>query len=145
MYLFCVDFSQNNFLTEQINIKSFYDLPVMDKLLIEQQLINFVDLSIDKAYLIGCDKNVNFSVFDTVSMKETELFKELALINDSEKFLAFRNDVYFETNNLSFNQNENDEFLVLNDKNGFGFCVWGSVGQLKRLYNKNISLSAFLL
>ena len=144
MYLFCVDFSQNNFLTEQINIKSFYDLPVMDKLLIEQQLINFIDLSIDKAYLIGCKKNVNFSVFNTVSMKEAELFKELALINDSEKFLAFRNDVYFETNNLSFNKNESDEFVILNDKNSFGFCVCGSVGQLKRLYNKNISLSAFL-
>lgn len=144
MYLFSVDFSQNNLLSEQININSLYLLPVMNKLLIEQQLVNFTDLSIDKAFLVGCEENINFSVFNTVAIKENELFKELALIDDNEKFIAFRNDVYFETNNSSFNSNENDELVLFDDKNGFGVYVTGSIGQLKRLYNKNISLSAFL-
>ncbi len=144
MYLFSVDFSKNNLLTEQININSLYTLPVMNKLLIEQQLINFSDLPIKKAFMIDCGQNINFSVFNTVSLKENELFKELALIDDGEQFFAFRNDVYFETDDLSYCLCKNDELTLLNDTNGFVFCVSGSVGQLKRLYNKNISLSDFL-
>lgn len=143
MYLFSVDFSRNNLLSEQINISSLYSLPVMNKLLIEQQLINFSDLSIEKAYLIDCEKNIEFSVFNAVAIKESEMFKELALIDNNEKFIAFRNDVYFETNNLNLDVSNSDDLILLNDKNGLLFCVIGSIGQLKRLYNKNIFLYDF--
>lgn len=143
MYLFSLDFSQNNLLKEQININSLYLLPVVNKLLIEQQLVNFADLSIEKAYLINCKNYIDFSVFNTVAINENELFKEIALISDNEKFIAFRNDVYFETNNLSLKSNKNDELVLLHDENGLGFCVTGSVSKLKRLYNKNMSLSDF--
>lgn len=144
MYLFSVDFSKNNLLAEQININSLYNLPVMNKLLIEQQLVNFVDSPIKKAFMIDCQQKIEFSVFDTVSLKESELFRELALIDDSEKFFAFRNDVYFETEDLSFEIYKKDCMVLFNEANGIAFCVLGSVGQLKRLYNKNISLSEFL-
>lgn len=144
MYLFSVDFSQNNLLSEQLNISSLYDLPVMNKLLIEQQLVNFSDLSIDKAYLINSSKNISFSVFNSIGIKESEIFKELALIDNNEKFIAFRNDVYFEINNLKYNINQNNDLVLFDDKSGLQFCVTGSIGQLKKLYNKNISLSAFL-
>ncbi len=143
MYLFSVDFSQNNLLTDQLNVSSLYDIPVMNKLLIEHQLINFVDLSIDKAYLIDCDKSIIFPVFNIISVKECEIFKELALIDNNEKFIAFRNDVYFEIDNLKYNINRNDELVFFDCKSGLEFCVIGSVGQLKKLYNKNSSLTDF--
>lgn len=144
MYLFSVDFSKNNLLTEQININSLYNLPVMNKLLIEQQLINFADLPIKKAFMLDYQQNIDFSIFDTVSVKEKELFRELALIDDCEQFFAFRNDVYFETDELRFEICEEDCIVLFNEADGIAIGVSGSVGILKKFYNKNISLSEFL-
>ncbi len=141
MYLFCVDFSKNNLLTEQINLDSFYNLPVLDKLLIEHQLINFADLPVEKAFLVDIAKSVEFSLFDTVAIDEKNIFKELALADNDKKFIAFRNDIYFEINGLNDFIEQCDELMSLKDKNGVIFCVVGSVGQLKRFHNKASLLS----
>lgn len=144
MFIFSVDFSENSLLAEQLDISSLYNLPVMNKLLIEQQLINFVDFSVKKAYLIAAEKNLDFSLFDAVAINENELFKELVKIDNNERFIAFRNDVYFEANDFDRRITENDDLFLLKDKNGLFFCAFGTVGQLKRLYNKNISLHEIL-
>ncbi len=143
MYLFCVDFSKNNLLTEQINLNSFYDLPVLDKLLIEHQLINFADLSVEKAFLVNYIKDVEFSLFDTVAIAERNVFKELAIAENDKYFIAFRNDIYFEVNGLKEIIEKCDEVIYLKDKNGVVFCIVGKVEHLKRLYNKNLLISEF--
>ena len=141
MYLFSVDFSKNNLLTEQINLASFYNLPVLDKLLIEHQLINFADLPIEKAYLVDVENSVDFSLFDTAPIVGKNIYKELALAEKGEKFIAFRNDIYFEISSLRDIVGKCDELVYLKDKNGVVFCVIGNVEFLKRLYNKNLLLS----
>ncbi len=141
MYIFCVDFSGNNLLAEQINLNSLYDLPVMNKILIENQIVNFADLPIKKVFLIDYEKNFNFTLFDCVSIKSKEIFKELALLSENDKFIAFRNDVYFETNNLTISNSGSNEMLCFKDEKENSFLVSGSIGQLKRLLNKNIMLS----
>lgn len=138
MYLFSVDFSENNLLTEQTNINSLYNMPVMNKLLIEHQLINCADLPVEKAFLINCQSNFDFSIFDVVSINENELFKTLAMIDDSKQFFAFRNDVYFEADDFNLDFLEKDSIVVFESENGVSFCVSGTIGQLKRLYNRNI-------
>ena len=77
-------------------------------------IINFASFSITKAYLIDCDKSVDLPLFDTLSISEKEVFKELTLIDNNERFVAFRNDAYFEINSLITDNYENDEFVVLN-------------------------------
>lgn len=144
MYIFSVDFSKNNLLAEQININSLYNLPVMNKLLIEQQLINFADLPVEKAFLTDCRQNIELSVFNTICLKENELFKELALIDDSEQFFAFGNDVYFEIDDLFSEISEKDVTVILNEKNDIVLGASGTIGQLKRLYNRNVFLSEYL-
>ena len=141
MYLFCVDFSENNLLTEQVGDFSLYNLPVLNKILIEHQIINFSSLSIIKAYLIDCNESVDLPLFDTLSIGEKEVFKELAIIDDNERFVAFRNDAYFEINSLITENCENDEFIFSKDEDRFVFLFSGKIGHLKRLYNKNIKLS----
>ena len=141
MYLFCVDFSENNLLTEQVGDISLYNLPVLNQLLIEHQLINFASLSTSKVYLIDCDKNVELPLFNTQIIREKEVFKELALVDNDERFIAFRNDAYFEINSLRIDNYGNEEFVFSRDEDGFVFLLSGSVGQLKSLYNKNIKLS----
>lgn len=140
MYLFILDFSENNLLTEQIDIASLYDLPVLNKLLIEHQLINFTDLSVDKSFLINFTRKIEFPVFDAVSVEEKNIFKELMLIDNEEKFIVLRNDVYFEINNLNSIITGQNELASIKDKNGLIFCVFGSIGQLKRIYNKNFTI-----
>ena len=137
MYLFCVDFSENNLLTEQVGDFSLYNLPVLNKILIEHQIINFSSLSITKAYLIDCNKSVELPLFDTLNISEKEVFKELTLIDNNERFVAFRNDAYFEINSLITDNYENDEFVFSKDEDGFVFLFSGKIGQLKRVYNKN--------
>ncbi len=144
MYIFCVDFSKNNLLAEQLNTKSLYDLPVMNKLLIEHQIVNFADLSIKKTFLFNYSKNIDLTLFDCISIDDKEIFKELALIDNNERFIAFRNDVFFETDNLTLCKSENGEMLYLKDENDNTFLVCGSIVQLKRLFNKNISFSDIL-
>lgn len=140
MYLFSVDFSTKSLLTEQLNIESIYNLPVMNQLLIEHQLINFAGLPIKKAYLINCKRNIDFSLFETLCVKERQLFKELALMDDKEKFIAFRNDVYFETVDLKSVVDIVDDLFYLKDKNGliFGFC--GLIEKMKMILSKNLSI-----
>ena len=141
MYLFSVDFSKNNLLTEQINVDSLYDLQILDKSLTEHQLINFSDLSIKKGYLINSKNNMKFSLFDTENIIDSDIYREIALVDNDEIFVAFRNDVFFEKNNTRFNIAENDELVFFYDKSGFAFCVAGSIGNLKRLLNKNFLFS----
>lgn len=143
MYIFSVDFSKNNLMAEQLDISSLYNLPVMNKLLIEQQLINFADLSIKKAYLLDAERDLKFSLFDAIAIKEKELFKELAKIDNDEIFLAFRNDIYFEVNDLDVKITDNFDLFLLKDKNGLFFCALGKVGYLKRLHNQSISFYDF--
>ena len=130
MYLFCVDFSENNLLTEQVGDFSLYNLPVLNKILIEHQIINFSSLSITKAYLIDCNKSVDLPLFDTLNISEKEVFKELTLIDNNERFIAFRNDAFFEMNSLITENNKNDEFVFSKDEDGFVFLFSGKMGQL---------------
>ncbi len=141
MYLFCVDFSRNNLLIEQIGEDSFYNLPVTDRALIEHQITKFAGLSITKSFLIGADKGINLSLFETIMIEECDIFKELALIDNNESFIAFRNDVYFEIKDSDFAVDFNEEFITLKDKSNLAFLVAGSIGHLKSLCNKNIKLT----
>lgn len=140
MYLFSVDFSKNNLLIEQTNTNSFYNLRVLNKFLIEHQMINFSGLSIDKSFLINCKQDFEFPLFDVSCINEFDIFKELTLIDNKEFFIAFRNDVFFEINELN-TLVVNEQMSAFSDKNGFIFAVTGTVGCLKTLLNKDINLA----
>ncbi len=141
MYLFSVDFSKKGLLTEQLNIESIYDLPIMNNLLFELQLINFADLPIEKAFLIGCEKNIDVSFFDTDTIKEQELFKILVSLNENETFIAYRNDFYFEFNCLLSIIADVKDLVCLIDKEKCPFAIMGLVGDFKKILNKNMSIS----
>ena len=80
MFLVCVDCSKNNLLTEQLSVRSFYDLPVLNSVLPELQLKNFADLQVDKCYIINSEKTVNFALFETVCISESDFNKEMMYI-----------------------------------------------------------------
>ena len=141
MYLFCVDFSKNNFLAEQIDVKSLYGLPILDKFLIEHQLINFADFLIEKAFLINCFNEIDFNLFPIHSVEEKNLFKELSLSDNHSRFIAFRNDIYFESDSLSKIIEESEDLACIKDKDGRVLCIIGAIAKLKILLNKNIELS----
>lgn len=141
MYLFCVDFSRNNLLIEQIGESSFYSLPVLDRSLIKHQAANFADFNVTKMFLMDTDLNIDLSLFESVGIKDCDIFRELALIDSSESFIAFRNDVYFEIKNSDLIMSFNEKPLILKDKNNVAFLIAGSIGYLKSLCNKNIKMS----
>ena len=145
MFLVCVDCSKNNLLTEQLSVRSFYDLPVLNSVLPELQLKNFADLQVDKCYIINSEKTVDFALFETVCISESDFNKELFYLNDGEKAVLFRNDVYFESEIPvgKSDYSENGIGLINNEK-GECFSVICSVGTLKKLNNKNIMFSDLL-
>lgn len=142
MFLVCVDCSKNNLLTEQLNVRSFYDLPILNGSLTELQLKNFADLSVNKCFVINSEKTVDFSVFETVSVSESDFYKELFSFDDSETIVLFPNDVYFECE-IPVGKSDYSEkgIVVLNNESGECFSVICSVSILKKLYNKNIRLT----
>lgn len=146
MYLVCVDFSENNLLTEQLDVRSFYDLPVLNGTLIEHQLKNFADIIPDKTLLIDCNNKLDFALFETMSVDLNEIYKFLITLDENEMLFLFRNDVYFECDFLSLLKDLNKEVVVgLKDKRDFtiGLCI--CVKTLRKFYNKNISVRDLLI
>lgn len=141
MYLFCVDFSKNNLLTEQIDVESLYGLPILDKLLIEHQLIKFADFFIEKALLMECFNEIAFNIFPIHSVEEKNIFKELSLTDSNNRFIAFRNDFYFESDSLNKIIDVSEDLTCIKDKEGHVICIVGVIAKLKILLNKNIELS----
>ncbi|MGN1315470.1 MAG: hypothetical protein ACI4VW_00195 [Acutalibacteraceae bacterium] len=139
MFLVCVDCSKNNLLTEQLNVRSFYDLPILNLGLPELQLKNFADVSVNKCFVINSEKEVDFSLFETVCISESDFYKELFSFDDNEKIVLFRNDVYFECE-IPVGKSDYSEngIGVLNNEKGECFSAVCSVNTLKKLNNKNI-------
>lgn len=96
MYLVFVDFSKNNLLTEQLCIKSFYELPIMNSTLSDINLNTFCDYDIVAAYLTNCDDLKVNPLFKVECIKESELYITLSSLKIEDKVLVFRNDIYLE-------------------------------------------------
>lgn len=138
MYLVSVDFSKNSLITEQLGVRSFYDLPVLNTFLLNLQLINFTDIGITKAFLSNSENINNFQLFKTEKIKENDFYKTMFLLNDNDFVILFRNDTYFEWDLSDFETFYGlNEVITLEDENGFCIAVVSSVKNLKRLYNKN--------
>ena len=142
MHLISVDFSKNNLLTEQLGFKSLYELNVFDKLLIEHQLCNFVDIEIDNVFLINNTVENEILLFNTQNVADKELYKHLLYLNNNDIVIIFRNDVYFETccADLIFDATNND-FLVIKDFNDLPFFIITKVGEVKKIINKSFALT----
>ncbi len=145
MYLVGVDFSENNLLTEQLNVRSFYDLPVLNCSLCEHQLRNFSDAQIKEAYLIDIKKDVEFSLYKTIVVDSLSFSKYLFMLEDKEKILLYRNDVYFEFDVFNFRGSVCEgEPILLTDTNGFGIALLCSVSYFKKIYSKSINLQSLI-
>ncbi len=141
MYLICVDFSENNLLTEQLGVRSFYDLPVLNNTLLYHQLMSFSDLDIDNALLINNEKITDFSVFNTKNINSDAFEKLLFDLKDNEKLILFRNDVYSEANvsqyiKVPFNINT----VTFTEKQGICIFIVTTVGFLRKLFSRNIGI-----
>ncbi len=140
MYLVCVDFSENNLLTEQLNVRSFYDLPVLNCSLLQLQLMNFVDASIEKAFIIDSEKTLSFPLFEIQNVNMLTFNKTLFSLDKSEKVLLIRNDMYFEFCSSEYkNIFLDSDIVAFEDENGLGCAVLTSVNNLKKLHGKSIN------
>lgn len=144
MLIFSVDFSENSLLTEQLGYNSFNDLPIMNRTLAEHQARNFIDCEVDMVYLLNCACGVKLQYFDSCLINEKDIFKALALSDDSDLFVAYRNDVYFELDSIDVDFSSENELTCLNDNNGLIFLVCGTIGKLKTLSNKGVTLTEIL-
>ena len=142
MYLVFVNFSENNsLLTEQLNVRSFYDLNVLNKSLIEVQLTNFANSKIQRVFLLDSEKTIDFPIFNIESVVATDFLKRLFEFNITDKVLLVRNDVYFESDISEYEKyHQGNDLLAFTDSEGFCYGILSSVGSLRRLYNKNTSL-----
>ncbi len=140
MYLILADFSENNLLTTQIGVDSFYNLKILDKTLVEHQLLKFLDLPIDKVFLINSSNINEFSLFETISLKESDLYKHLLYLDDSDKVIVLKNNVYFEVDFISVCDICCDELSVVKDDGDNPYCILTSVKEIKKLLNKNHSV-----
>lgn len=143
MYLVFVNFSENNsLLTEQLNVRSFYDLSVLNKSLPELQLINFSDSDIREVFLLDSEKAIDFPLFRFKNVIQTDFLKKLYEFNSSDKILLLRNDVYFESDIAEYEQHHKaDDMLAFADNDGLCYGVLTSVATLRRLFNKNTSFA----
>ena len=141
MYLVFVNISENNsLLTEQLNVRSFYDLSVLNKLLPEVQLTNFSASDIQEVFLFGSEKAMKFPLFKSKNVNMTDFMKTIFEVNISDKILLLRNDVYFESDIADYeSHHRGDDIIAFTDQEGYCYCVLTSVGALRRMLNKNIS------
>ncbi|MEE1504003.1 MAG: hypothetical protein UGF89_07145 [Acutalibacteraceae bacterium] len=145
MHLIFADFSENNLLTTQIGVDIFYDLKVLDKLLIEHQLMNFIDLPVEKVYLLN-SQNINKTLlFETICLDETALNKQLLYLDGSDKVIILKNNVYFESDFKSFLEISIGELLVVEDEDGNPFCIISTVSDIKKILNKNFSVKELFI
>lgn len=144
MYLVFVNFSENNsLLTEQLNVRSFYDLSVLNKLLPEVQLTNFSPSDVQKVFLFESEKAMDFPLFKSKNVAPTDFIKILFEFNISDKILLIRNDVYFESDIADYEKHHRgDDVIAFTDNEGYCYGVLTSVGALRRLFNKNTSFKA---
>ncbi len=140
MYLISVDFSKNNLLTEQLNVRSFYDLQVLNSSLTEHQLNKFSDIKIKKAFLTDKKINKEFSLCEAVVLNIDDIYRELFSFSPNERVLLLRNDTYFECDisEILHSVYDNEITGIKNNKN-FCFAIFCQLDYLKKLYNKNIS------
>lgn len=145
MYLVCVDFSVNSLLTEQLNVRSFCDLPVLNISLLEHQLRNFSRMNITKAFVTEASSEIEFPVFETAFVNINDFQKNLYLSDENEKVILFRNDTYFECDisEQAFSVTE-DSVAGFVNSDGFCFAACLSVKSLKQLLNKSVRLSEIL-
>lgn len=141
MYLILVDFSENNLLTSQLGIEAFYDLKVLDKSLVEHQLLSLVDMPIEKVFLLGSRDFDVSSFFETISLSESELYKELLYLDEADTVLILKNNVYTEWDFKGVNDTDTDGVTIVEDEHGNGFCVVGCVNEIKKILNKSMSLN----
>lgn len=141
MHLISVDFSKKSLLTEQLGIKSLYELNVFDKLLIEHQLRNFVDIEIESVFLINSTCKNEIALFKTQNVNDNELYKQLLFLNCDDTVILFRNDVYFETGCAHISANTYNDFLVVKDYNDFPLFIITKIGEIKKVLNKNYALT----
>ncbi len=141
MHLIFVDFSKNNLLTSQIGVESFYNLKVLDKLLLHHQLLSFVDMPIEKVFLLGSKVVDMPSFFEIISLSESKLYKELLYLDEADTVIVLKNNVYFEYDFKSVSVTCTDGLSVVEDEDGNGFCVVGSVNEIKKILNKSLSLT----
>ena len=143
MYLVFVNFSKSNsLLTEQLNVRSFYYLSVLNKSLPELQLINFSDSDIQEVFLLDSEKAIDFPLFRFENVIQTDFLKKLYEFNSSDKILLLRNDVYFESDIAEYEQHHKaDDMLAFVDNDGLCYGVLTSVATLRRLFNKNTSFA----
>ncbi len=139
MYLVFVDFSENNLLTSQIGIDSFYELKVLNKYLAEHQLLNFVELPIEKVFMLNSEEREGNFLFEIVYLCENDLFKQLLYLNDEDTVMIIKNNVYFELDFENICKNVNDSEVVKDDDNN-PFCIITKVSGIKKILNKNLSL-----
>lgn len=138
MFLAGVDCSENNLLTEQLNVRSFYDLPVLNNTLIHHQLKNFADVNISKAYFIDCEEETDFSLFETVGVTLSGLVKALTVLNGNAEILIFRNDVYFEWVDFDIQTvSIGDKIAAITGADEFCYAMLCSVNTLKSICNRN--------
>lgn len=140
MFLISVDFSKDNLLTEQLNVRSFYDLPVLNCSLIEHQLKNFADITIQKAYLMNGGDYINdISFINTVSVDLANIYRDMPSFTGDSNVFLFRNDVYFECNiSEKHSSVACEEIIGIKNNEGFCFAAFCSLKALKKLYNRNI-------
>ncbi len=142
MYLVSVDFSINNLLTEQLNVRSFYDLPILNTILLKLQLLNFADSEITKAYILNGENMVDFSMYEIENINLEDFYKAIFKMNKNESIVFFRNDVYFENDASLYQQYMSDESaLAFCDNYGNCYCVITSVSNFRKIYNKNHTLN----
>lgn len=141
MYLVFVDFSDNNsLLTEQLNVRSFYDLSILNKLLPEVQLTNFADCDIQGAFLFDSEKTIEFPLFTLESIGTTDFKKKLYEFDNQEKVLLIRNNIYFECGLGEYKKShQGNDMLAFTDKEGYCYGVLTSVRGLIRKLNQNLS------
>ncbi len=146
MYLVSIDFSKNNLLTEQLNVRSFYGLQVMNCYLTELQLKNFSDIQIDVAYITDCENKFDYQLFDVVNIETSHFKKLLFSLKADDNIILFRNDVYFEVDlSNSINNLKSHKVICLQDEKGFCFAVSCTVKTLINLHNKGIDFSELFL
>lgn len=145
MYLVSLDLSKNNLLTEQLNVRSFYDLQILNTSLIELQLLSFADLMVDKAYILNCEKAIDFSLFETETIDNEAFNKILYTLRSEDKVVLFRNDVYFEIDSLSLDMDLYSSSVAFVNEYGFCFCVCMNVKELIGLHNRNIDFNELML
>ncbi len=141
MYLVSVDFSKNSLLVEQLNIQSFYELPVFNQTLIEYQLKNFSEGFTEGFYLTNTDIKTDNKLYKSDSVDKEKLYKKLLTFDKKEYIVLFRNDVYFECDIYPYlNKASAEELVGLKSENDVCFAIICSVKILIKLLNMNIEI-----